>query len=329
MLDIAKGIGIIAVVIGHSIPKDVLLAHFISMWHMPLFFLISGLCFNSEKYCNGTDFTFLQRRTRGLMLPLATAMLLFFAVYLLTGYDYYTPSMLLETRLPFAMWFLITLFVCQVLYWLWCGIMKTAGKSLSIKVEPILAIVGFVLMMVFNKFTVSLPFSLQNVSLAIVFYGIGHMLRGHYFMLMKRTADMRPLARLSIIGAELICLFLYIIYYKDAISFADIHLPEPYLLAIVVSLMGIDGVMRVSSEVDNAKVLHSEKLATALKYLGVNSLIILTYHMFWMRLCKDFLRPIIGIGIEPLLVWPLLLITIAIVNKYAPWMVGKSRTSNK
>lgn len=31
MLDIAKGIGIIAVVIGHSIPKDVLPAHFISM----------------------------------------------------------------------------------------------------------------------------------------------------------------------------------------------------------------------------------------------------------------------------------------------------------
>lgn len=329
MLDIAKGIGIIAVVIGHSIPKDVLPAHFISMWHMPLFFLISGLCFNSEKYCNGTDCTFLLRRTRGLMQPLATAMLFFFAVYLLTGYDYYTPGMLLETRLPFAMWFLITLFVCQIVYWLWCGAVKAVGKSLSSKVEPIFAIVCFGLVVAFNKFETSLPFGLQNVSQAIVFYGIGHMLRGHYFMLMKRTADMRPLARFSIIGAELICLFLYIIYYKDAISFADIHLPEPYLLAIVVSLMGIDGVMRVSAEVDKVKFFNAERVATALKYLGVNSLIILTYHMFWMRLCKDFLRPIIGIGIEPLLVWPLVLITIVIVNRYVPWMVGKSRTSNK
>lgn len=140
---------------------------------------------------------------------------------------------------------------------------------------------------------------------------------------MSHTADMRPIARLSIIGAELLCLFIYIIYYKDAIGFADIHLPQPYLLATVVSLMGIDGVMRVSAEVDNAKFTNVEKVATALKYLGANSLIILTYHMFWMRLCKDFLRPIIGIGIEPLLVWPLLLITITVVNRYVPWMVGK------
>lgn len=52
-IDIAKGIGILLVVFGHSS----LVLHIENIWihsfHMPLFFIITGMCFNENKYSNG------------------------------------------------------------------------------------------------------------------------------------------------------------------------------------------------------------------------------------------------------------------------------------
>ncbi len=47
-IDIAKGIGIILVVIGHAINSDSVLHTFIYLFHMPLFFIMSGLFIESE-----------------------------------------------------------------------------------------------------------------------------------------------------------------------------------------------------------------------------------------------------------------------------------------
>lgn len=49
-LGIVKGIGIILVVEGHCIKAYTIPGIFIYAFHMPLFFLISGICFNGEKY---------------------------------------------------------------------------------------------------------------------------------------------------------------------------------------------------------------------------------------------------------------------------------------
>lgn len=45
-IDIAKGIGIILVVMGHLAAEDQDLKRFIYCFHMPLFFFISGIVFN-------------------------------------------------------------------------------------------------------------------------------------------------------------------------------------------------------------------------------------------------------------------------------------------
>ena len=48
-LDIAKGIAIILMVAGHT-PIPSVMSHFIYAFHMPLFFISSGLVSNYEKY---------------------------------------------------------------------------------------------------------------------------------------------------------------------------------------------------------------------------------------------------------------------------------------
>lgn len=49
-LDILKGIGIILVVVGHMIGNQLYIRPWIYAFHMPLFFMVSGYCFNIAKH---------------------------------------------------------------------------------------------------------------------------------------------------------------------------------------------------------------------------------------------------------------------------------------
>lgn len=48
-IDIAKGIGILLVLIGHVCDKHTFLWNFITLFHMPLFFIISGYVLKLDK----------------------------------------------------------------------------------------------------------------------------------------------------------------------------------------------------------------------------------------------------------------------------------------
>lgn len=82
-ITVAKGIGIILMVLGHSIGEygDYLtpVRSFIYMFHMPLFFALSGYCFK-EKYL--TDFkTFTWHKVKGLYFPFVKYGLLFLLLH--------------------------------------------------------------------------------------------------------------------------------------------------------------------------------------------------------------------------------------------------------
>ena len=65
-IDYAKGIGIILVILGHSIFPETLKI-WICSFHMPLFFMLSGFTFNIEKY---NDFkSFVKRKFKTLIIP--------------------------------------------------------------------------------------------------------------------------------------------------------------------------------------------------------------------------------------------------------------------
>ena len=73
-ITIAKAIGIILMVVAHAGIPD-LFNHFIVMFHMPLFFFVSGYCFK-EKYLVDYD-TFFKKRIKGLYVPFVKYSLLF------------------------------------------------------------------------------------------------------------------------------------------------------------------------------------------------------------------------------------------------------------
>ena len=79
-IDLTKGIAIFLMVCGHtSIPLSI--SNWIWSFHMPLFFIISGILFNATKYPNFN--LFIKKRGKTLIIPY----IIFSLITLLTIHD--------------------------------------------------------------------------------------------------------------------------------------------------------------------------------------------------------------------------------------------------
>ena len=61
-IDIAKGVGIVLVIIGHALPSDNLLRIFVYTFHMPLFFILAGMVMKPANYDRGMIGDMLEER---------------------------------------------------------------------------------------------------------------------------------------------------------------------------------------------------------------------------------------------------------------------------
>ena len=77
-ISIAKALGIILMIIGHTGCPDWMFS-FIYLFHMPLFFFLSGYCFK-DKYLDDKK-TFIQHRIKGLYVPFVKYNLLFIVLH--------------------------------------------------------------------------------------------------------------------------------------------------------------------------------------------------------------------------------------------------------
>ena len=68
-VDAVKGIGILLVILGHTIDIHPLLSKLIYSFHMPMFFIISGLLFNSEKYKKMKCSKFIKIKFNSYLIP--------------------------------------------------------------------------------------------------------------------------------------------------------------------------------------------------------------------------------------------------------------------
>ena len=129
-LDIAKGLAIILVVIGHVIQgsaedfDDLLWFKVIYSFHMPLFVFLSGavaaIAFQSESVCNGVKASLQQAKVK--VSKAAVRLLIPFVVWCVINQLIYHHSdsvisaLILAFRRPdTALWFLLAIFYCVVL----------------------------------------------------------------------------------------------------------------------------------------------------------------------------------------------------------------------
>ena len=87
-VDILKGIAILLIIYGHVIPGAIpVFTDYVSTFHIPLFFFVSGLLFNNEKYTNSFS-SFFKKRVQGLILPFLYLSIIVAGLYYFAVYDY-------------------------------------------------------------------------------------------------------------------------------------------------------------------------------------------------------------------------------------------------
>ena len=291
-LDIAKGIGILLVVLGHNDFEVISLfvQRSIYSFHMPLFFFLSGYFLNTAV----PFFDFFKKRFNSLLKPyLFTIFLIYFTsvsfekmgfntaiqrtVKSLYGSGYYLdwvqlwflPQLFVVSLYAFVF---ITLFSKLRNRWITWGILLA---TLALALPFLHAFYPFPLSVLGKEYVLyGLPFSLDLVLLTGFFFILGHEARQ---VTTEKTFDNGLILLLT--GGLLLLLNILFPYEIDF----NIRLYESFLVNTAEAILGILFVLALSRQIER----RTTRLASVLKYFGGISLIILLFHVpiqaFWAQ----------------------------------------------
>lgn len=173
-IDIAKGIGILLVIIGHgAIPswsKDA-----ISSFHMPLFFILSGYFFRNEN-----PLTRVQKDAKRLLLPYVVTMtvitlytLVVHQLFKHDGWYYFTNSLwfwIFPTGAPGGLYFSGPIWFLFALFWT-KSTFNIIEKNHTRWFYPLIAFVAFVPFYIYYQIGIDLPLAISQGLTSIVFIG--------------------------------------------------------------------------------------------------------------------------------------------------------------
>ncbi len=186
-IDVAKSVGMLFVIFAHinytAAPLTVIYS-----FHMPLYFILSGITFNRSKYA---DFgTFIKRRFQTLIIPYLIFQFISILFFFSAGLIFSGFSMqLLNESLSYIiqvfisqgsanmynrpMWFVLCLFAVEIMYYF-----ISSYKKITVTVICIfLSAVGWFLESDYIAFDSNLlPWSLDSALFALGFYAIGNLL---------------------------------------------------------------------------------------------------------------------------------------------------------
>lgn len=188
-LDIAKGLGILAVVWAHIMLVG--WSHkVIYAFHMPLFFFISGMLFRREKYSSFGQFV--GKRAKRLLVPYLIYSIVTWGIWAAFRWVRHDPvdsywAPLLQTFIVqgsgafmvhnSALWFVPCLFVVELMYW---GL-SALKEWLNIFVCLLLAGLSFLFGYLWgDAYWNLLPFNFDAALIALPFYSVGNVLMKHY-----------------------------------------------------------------------------------------------------------------------------------------------------
>lgn len=199
-VDTWKGIGILAVVVGHVI--DSAIARYIFWFHIPLFFFISGYLYKVQSDCG----LFFKKKFCTLIVPYISFLILFslpefigFIYQFSRGMNNQLIHEFLQTSFDKiyggrnlygwfgVFWFITCLFFTQQIYnLLYCQVIKYRNASQLLTVAIIIAYIIATIDTYFFK-GVRFPWSINAVAIALPFYYFGYLSKQNSIMLTRRS----------------------------------------------------------------------------------------------------------------------------------------------
>lgn len=325
-IDSLKGIGIIMVVLGHSgIPENI--NKYILSFHMPLFFFISGYLSNYSKY---KFIVFVKKKINTLLKPYFIFSIISYIMWILMEKPFTNSNVnilkpligiLYSTNVNDYMifngplWFLTCLFIVEIIFFIIHNLLKS-----KIKIIFILAIMYFISEFFIINRSVVLPWSIEISLTAIIFFGIGFILKNNLkFDLINKN---------KIIFILLISIILnrYSVENNSNIYMYN-NIYGDYFTFYIGALSGINICIII------ANILKKSQL---LKFYGENSIIILATHIKLILILRG-LTEIIGIDIygsyNSMIITGIIFTSIILVlntfvikyiNNKIPWIIGKN-----
>jgi polysaccharide biosynthesis protein PslL len=283
-LDVAKGIGILLVILGHNYVKSSLpdLGKIIFSFHMPFFFLLSGMLFKSDYPL----WVLFKRRFWTLIRPYFVAIILLYSVYFFYTDIRWMALLRRVVRSFYAsgnyiewaqLWFLPHLFLLNlfagVLFLLFYGRIRRLWLRLLFLAGMLWAGVAFLPVYYLKEVTVAgqtilldgLPGSSDLLLITGTYFLLGYELR-------QRVSE-RFLASFWTLGISgLVLISLNIVFPYEMDLFFRTY--DSFIVNTLEALAGSLFVLSLSSRI----ALKENWLFAALKYFGQITIVLLIFH---------------------------------------------------
>lgn len=305
-----KSVGIILMVLCHSMFWDI---PFVYMFHMPLFFFVSGYCFK-ERYIS-EPFRFVWQRIKGIYWPYVKWSLLFLALHnVFCSLNIYDKSVLysIQDVLPIikriliemdgheqllaGYWFLKSLFWGSIISFVVIVISKLCTKLRDITILDVGYLInvkiGGVTLLVVLLLLINYDFPMKGLSqavLAAIFVLLGYLFKSHNVKTFNK-----PGIFLSFVLVGVGCV---------TWNMAMHALPYSIYKVIPYIVTGIIGTWMIYSlPWERVK----EITADVLQFIGNNTLTILTWHFLSFKFVSLLIINIYGLPIERLAEHPVI-----------------------
>lgn len=299
-IDIAKGIGILLVYVGHCyIGGESSSYDKLNIWiysfHMPLFFMISGMLF-PRRFIDKR--LYIYKKTVSLILPYLLFSMVNYVVLKVLHMG--PPNFILSGWGRNPLWFIPILYLIEVLHYF---IVK--GKSWEMLLSGSIIASLFVWKTHCNGW---LPYSISELPWFYLCFLSGYLSKPKLMGIIQSNRNIViPIILMSVQSLVLFFVVLpYNVNYRqqdnDALS---------YIMRYCLGIVGSLSILMISSKVNQWRPF------LIIKWIGENTLVILCTHLLYYRLLQTFnYQPFLRGGVNHIFIWFLIIITIFIYNKY-------------
>lgn len=310
--DIARGICIIFVVIGHA-DIDNWLMNLIYWFHMPAFFVISGFFFKPSGD-RATLVSWIKKRTYRLIIPYLTLLLILTAIASMIGVfdqNLSHPVDAVDTILGGKnltgligiklLWFLPVLYLTQVAFALINFKLKTMRNCLIVVGAAYILAHIETWLMSNNSFSANVPLAADIVLLSLSFYAFGYYSKSYLARPSKKLFAITGGLTAILISLNLLGLFDY-----------SFHMINSVYVNVVFDI--IIPVMMTVFVIECSHMIGITRLRNAFSSLGKNALVVYYLHLL-MIYCFLLAIPILlgmSLSVSPLLTVAAVAIGIAI-----------------
>jgi acyltransferase len=288
-LDVAKGITLFLVVLGHLVSFRGTAYTWIFSFHMMLFFFVSGYEFNAKKYGDYRFSKYLDKKVKCLLVPFAAAAGIGLVLsYTIPGWriaDMNITYTLLYLAQPATLhvgpiWFLLALFWVEIFFfYLYQKLLCKVSMTTVIFVLILISVIGFnVNKVTFLQYS-RLPWKLDSSVTALVFYAVGFYA--------KETGFFRKLFNKKLLSAVIMIfagsLGFYIAKCKNGyVNICDCQFSN-YFYFYISAFCGITFILLLSKFLSKSRILQ---------YYGKNTLWMFIVHIFLLSLSVSALNAV-------------------------------------